>query len=1170
MLVNATNTTMTNTTLQDIIELQDQAQYHQDVIAQEKYQQATEDQYLHLKNLTRTSSYVPFDISFGNLLQSRQLKNIHPYINNYENGGLTEKRASKPRPLPTGVTLYVGGSGPNNYTQIQDAINRANDGDTIFIYNDSSPYTENIDIDKSITLLGEERNSTIIRGVTSNNVINVNADFVNIRNLTIENGVGIQGPIFLCSGIYITSNHNVIADNYFKKNDVGIWLYKADDNDILHNYITLNVVGIYARDSSANSVNNNEIKKNDDRGIAFHNSTNNSFSYNTIREHLVGIEFGYSSSYNTITDNNIEYADQMGIVFYSKCSNNFIQNNTIMHHESVGIYFLDSCNDNDISTNFIQYCYVGIRTEDSCDYYIIHQNYIRFCDYGIYVFNSYHIIIFQNNIEMNINGVLLLDSLEIQIHNNVFTSNGIIITGFLLANWNTHIIENNSINGKIIYYYKNNYDGLVIPFDAGQVILANCSQFTAQDLTITDADRGIQLGFSKGNIVKGNTIQNNRIGIYLQESTHETIIENNLSSCGIVIEGIYKQDWNTHTIENNYVNEKPIYYYKNKTYGILVPSNAGQIIIANCKNVNIYNISFQNIDSGVQVGFSSQINIVENHFNNMSWAGISLWGSSNNNITKNGFVNNWGGIYFSNSFDNNIYRNVISKSHESGIEIVNSSNNSFLENIIENSSWDGVVIEYFSNNTTFSKNSILNCRESGLWLYKSNNGLFENNIITNNMIGVFFQNVSNNFIYKNIISNNIMGIFSNATSRNNLISKNTIENNILGIDLYDKSVNNMILNNLIQKNYYIGLNLCNCYNNIIMTNTITKNLNGVVLVNSSNNTIARNNISRNNQNGILFSPIIIAPYYIVGGGKSVNNTIENNLVVKNNRSGIHLYYYSYYNKIVSNVCNSNNIDGIGLNFLCSVNTVKNNICLNNMKGIAVRDSGNNLLQNNTCNNNEQGILLNNAPFTRITDNVCSDNKIGIYHYKSRRTVTSNNTCNDCSTAGITMIRSFANHISFNTIIRNWNGLWIEKSFLNLIRKNDIVRNAGIGIILMYTMGHRITSNNIHDSSKYDLAGVLCFDCARLNYWGGRVPLIFEKRLVFGWIRLRPPRYTPVDTSTGLLETDSWEIPQMRGYSALQSLFHGGEDVSSRKLLEMWVSILMNHKLRRIFMTSMNQ
>ena len=41
-----------------------------------------------------------------------------------------------------GNTLYVGGLGPGNYTTIQAAIDDASDGDTVFVYDDSSPYYE--------------------------------------------------------------------------------------------------------------------------------------------------------------------------------------------------------------------------------------------------------------------------------------------------------------------------------------------------------------------------------------------------------------------------------------------------------------------------------------------------------------------------------------------------------------------------------------------------------------------------------------------------------------------------------------------------------------------------------------------------------------------------------------------------------------------------------------------------------------------------------------------------------------------------------------------------------------------------------------------------------------------------------------------------------------------
>ena len=49
-----------------------------------------------------------------------------------------------------GKTFYVGGSGPGNYTRIQDAINDSRDGDTVLVYNGT--YYENIIVYKTLNL----------------------------------------------------------------------------------------------------------------------------------------------------------------------------------------------------------------------------------------------------------------------------------------------------------------------------------------------------------------------------------------------------------------------------------------------------------------------------------------------------------------------------------------------------------------------------------------------------------------------------------------------------------------------------------------------------------------------------------------------------------------------------------------------------------------------------------------------------------------------------------------------------------------------------------------------------------------------------------------------------------------------------------------------------------
>ena len=61
----------------------------------------------------------------------------------------------------TSNTFYVDDDGTVEYTSIQDAIDNASDGDTIFVYNGIYE-EESFSINKSINLIGEDKENTII------------------------------------------------------------------------------------------------------------------------------------------------------------------------------------------------------------------------------------------------------------------------------------------------------------------------------------------------------------------------------------------------------------------------------------------------------------------------------------------------------------------------------------------------------------------------------------------------------------------------------------------------------------------------------------------------------------------------------------------------------------------------------------------------------------------------------------------------------------------------------------------------------------------------------------------------------------------------------------------------------------------------------------------------
>ena len=117
------------------------------------------------------------------------------------------------------------------------------------------------------------------------------------------------------------------------------------------------------------------------------------------------------------------------------------------------------------------------------------------------------------------------------------------------------------------------------------------------------------------------------------------------------------KDWESLTIdENNTVNGAPVYFWKNIDGGV-IPSGAGEIILANCSNVTIVNQNCSYGSMGVLMAYSDNITIINNSFNHNSVMGFWMVYSNNNLFENNSFSDNDIGIYLplcsSNTFINN-------------------------------------------------------------------------------------------------------------------------------------------------------------------------------------------------------------------------------------------------------------------------------------------------------------------------------------------------------------------------------------------------------------------------------------------------------------------------------------------------------------------------------------
>ncbi len=518
-----------------------------------------------------------------------------------------------PKSTIDGITLYVGGSGPNNYSSIQSAVFDAKDGDTVYVYDDSSPYyfSGSLIIWNSIKLIGENKETTIIdqskqASFTTSSIINIYADDVTICGFTIRNSgdflydYGIQlitssysnisGNIIENNYIGIVINgyetygrYNIIFDNLIKSNyNGGILLYNSTNNVISNNTFSDNIGGLIL-DTNANNNNIlNNVFYND--GIWIARAYENIILNNTINDKPIMYLEGESDIFidnedigqiilvdcNNISVKNNELLNICSGILLSDTDNCLIIGNTIESNKRAGIYLINS-NGNNISTNNLLYNYMGIVISSSQSNIIIGNNIINSELESIYLLNTFNNYIFENFFSNN-KGLTLEYSTNNNISSNNFNNDGVAIYTYY-----QNTILDNIVNGKPLLFLVG-VENKVLN-EAGQIILVSCNNITIQNqdifnipigITVIDTtytnilnnkltnncDYGILFFYSYKNIISNNEISNNLYtGIGLFEGSNDNnILYNTISFCnysGIMIVGSNNNIISTNKIKNN-------------------------------------------------------------------------------------------------------------------------------------------------------------------------------------------------------------------------------------------------------------------------------------------------------------------------------------------------------------------------------------------------------------------------------------------------------------------------------------------------------------------------------------------------------------------------------------------------------------------------------------------
>lgn len=663
--------------------------------------------------------------------------------------------------------FYVGGSGEGNYSRIQDAIDNASNGDMVFVYDDSSPYYEQVIINKIITLIGENKETTIIYGN-----IQFLTDGVTITGFSIYTGGNFESLDYISETLWmeysLQSLHPIQTEDYDITKSPIVNLKDRYGDLVVVPYSSIPETikpGTWVKFSFEDNIaldimNQNPIPLDSDRsyGIIAINSNYNEisdciflgcgifaerFSYSKI----LGCSFddAYHAIRLTTLSNNNQIIDctasnSDGFVFTAvnhSCNNQFI-NSTVINSLVAVEYNFHSDNNSIINCNFSEnYC--GYYPINSKNCQIINTSLIH-CDYPIPTENAdnhrfigcfgtkaefgYGIGLLEGSNNCTIKdcnfsyggweprpgypaqggGIQIYNCYNVTMRNNTLWKN---VNNIWLDGIEYDIDESNTVDNKPIYYKVGMNDTVIDGSSFGFLGLVNCNNITANSFNLYNVS-SIILRNSNNSVVENCSLTFMYKGIELIDSSNNTI--KNCSNLG------------------------------NWFYSISIYGKSDNNLITNCKMINSYLnhiiISSDNIQ-----------------YNN-TFSHCLLDGEPN--LALHGFH----ALSISNHYINNCtIRNVSGI----GLDLRNANQTQISDCYLEKNK-NGITLWENSNLCQISNCSFFDNTYTGVKIRDSsyNNILYHNNFINNiigNGIGVrIFNSAKNNTIYHN----NFMNYFLNA------------------------------------------------------------------------------------------------------------------------------------------------------------------------------------------------------------------------------------------------------------------------------------------------------------------------------------------------------------------------------------------------------------------------
>ncbi len=258
-----------------------------------------------------------------------------------------------------------------DFASIYDAVsaNSTVDGNTIMV--DSGTYSESVIIDKSLSILGQNRETTMItRG--NGDVFNVTADNVTISGFTLVGDGANSGNLLSISN----ASNVLVSENDIVNNTVsnGVLLLWSTAVSLRRNRFLNNLIGVSGYLSSNCSIEDN-VFRGDDEGMYFSGFSDSVIRRNSISDVAFGVFFQDSSNHNLLAENNMTRNLKTAVRMGDSMGNIILRNNI----SECGYFGLRMKYNSDynyiVENNIFENDPAGLRIEASKGNYIYHNNF---------------------------------------------------------------------------------------------------------------------------------------------------------------------------------------------------------------------------------------------------------------------------------------------------------------------------------------------------------------------------------------------------------------------------------------------------------------------------------------------------------------------------------------------------------------------------------------------------------------------------------------------------------------------------------------------------------------------------------------------------------------------------------------------------------------------------